>query len=194
MSHAKSMASSPLEANGGVPLDNAGMSGAGMVERSNAKLLNRFYEPLHLLRILNADRGPGEVDLPPDPQSRDFRMIWRRFLDDLSWLCDNKHGGETVSAVAAQELPEDIKFWLVSKRKASFGHLQWVLENLKTIREQSEEKKAAEALRIASESIVFSKDKVKNYARFLKLALAKIKEIRAACDSVGGVALEQHGV
>ena len=72
----------------------------------NAKLMHRFYEPLQLLAMLNADRGSGEVDLPADPQSREFRMIWRRFLDDLSWLCDNKHGGETVSAVAAQSLPD----------------------------------------------------------------------------------------
>ena len=33
--------------------------GVGESSRSNEKLLHRFYEPLHLLCILNADRGPG---------------------------------------------------------------------------------------------------------------------------------------
>ena len=55
--------------------------------------MHHFYEPLQLLTILNADRGPGEVDLPADPRSGEGRMVWRRFPDNLSSLCDDKHGG-----------------------------------------------------------------------------------------------------
>ena len=176
---------------GGVPIDT-GALGFTASARSNAKLLNRFYEPLHLLCMLNADRGPGEVDLPSDPQSRDFRMTWRRFLDDLSWLCDNRHGGETVSAVAGQDLPEGVQFWLVSKHEASFHHLEWVLTELKIARDQASEGVTAVALRIAVESILFSKDKVKNYRKFLKLALSRAKEGRAASENI--VATGEHGL
>lgn len=188
------MATSPLEVDGGVPLNVNSTSVISAIERSNAKLLNRFYEPLHLLRVLNPDRGPGEIDLPPAPHSRDFRMTWRRFLDDLSWLCDNRHGGETVSAVAAQELPEGIKFWLVSKREASFSHLEWVLKELKTARGQTNDDRLEVASRIASESIVFSKDKIKNYARFFKLAFVKVKETRAAFETFEEENPEEYGV
>ena len=88
------------------------------------RLLHRFYEPLVLLRISNVAQSAGEVELPADRRSRNFQLIWRGFLDNLSWLCDNKHGGETVSSVAAQDLPEGNKFWVVSKYDRSLDHLQ----------------------------------------------------------------------
>lgn len=188
----RTMNSYPFQADEGVPLIVTGASGVNAIERSNAKLLNRFYEPLHLLCMLNADRGPGEVDLPSAPQSRGFKMTWRRFLDDLSWLCDNRHGGETVSAVAAQDLPEGIKFWLVSKHEASLHHLEWVLTELKTAREQTDEGAIDVAARISVSSILFSKDKVKNYRKFLKSALTKAKEIRATPENAEAVA--EHGL
>lgn len=150
-------------------------SGESVAERANAKLLNRFYEPLHLLGVLNADRGPGEVDLPSSPQSRGFRVTLRRSLDDLAWLCDNKHGGEAVSAVAAQDLPEGVKFWLVSKYEASYRHLQWVLSELSTARDSNDEEVQVKLQRIAERSIAFSRDKVKRYKKGLKLALTKAK-------------------
>ncbi|KAK3047167.1 hypothetical protein LTR09_011369 [Extremus antarcticus] len=145
-------------------------------ERANAKLLNRFYEPLHLLAVLNADRGPGEVDLPSAPQSREFRLTLRRSLDDLAWLCDHRHGGETVSAVAVQDLPEGPKFWLVSKHEASFEHLKWVLRELSAVGHSNDEEVKLATRRIAEQSITLSKDKVRRYKKALKLALAKVKE------------------
>jgi hypothetical protein len=140
-----------------------------------AKLMHRFYEPLQLLSILNADRGPGEVDLPTAPQSSDFRMSWRRFLDDLSWLCDNRHGGETVSAVAAQSLSEGNKIWLVTKHEQSFDHLEWVVTKLKTANGSTDEEVSMLGLAIAEKSILFSRDKIKNYLRFLKVAYNKAR-------------------
>ena len=139
----------------------------------NAKLMHRFYEPLQLLVILNADRGSGEVDLPADPQSREARMIWRRFLDDLSWLCDNKHGGETVSAVAAQSSSEGNVFWLASRFEQSFDHLKWVLTELKAVTDGEALSTIGSA--IAERSILFSKDKIKNYLRFLNSAYKKAR-------------------
>ena len=152
--------------------------GDGIIHLSipNAKLMHRFYEPLQLLAILNADRGSGEVDLPADPQSREARMIWRRFLDDMSWLCDNKHGGETVSAVAAQSLSEGTKFWLASRYERSFDHLKWVLTKLKAIGGSTDEAALGIGLAIAEKSILFSKDKVKNYLKFLKVAYSKARD------------------
>ena len=161
--------------------------------RSNTKLLQRFYEPLHLLCILNADRGPGEVDLPPAPRSRDFKMTWRRFLDDLLWLCDNRHGGETVSAVAAQSLPEGNKFWLVSNHEASRHHLEWVLTKLTAVQGETNEGMSAVASCIAAESIFFSRDKVNNYAKHLKLALGKAKKMRPTPENIGSVDGDEYG-
>lgn len=153
-------------------------------ERANSKLLNRFYEPLHLLAVLNADRGPGEADLPSAPQSREFKLTLRRTLDDLAWLCDHKHGGETVSAIAAEDLPEGVQFWLVSKLEASFNHLQWVLGELSAAREDNDLNVKTVIQRITDRSVTLSKDKVKRYKRALKLALAKAKEVETNSESI----------
>ena len=159
----------------------------------NAKLMHRFYEPLQLLVILNADRGSGEVDLPANPRSRETRMIWRRFLDDVSWLCDNKHGGETVSAVAAQSLSDGNKFWLVSKSERSFDHLSWVLTELKAVDGSTDEEVLVIGMAIAEKSVLFSKDKVKNYLKFLKIAYRKARDDLTTRMETQPIDLTQYG-
>ena len=139
------------------------------------RLLYRFYEPLVLLRILNAARGAGEVELPVDPGSRSFQLIWRSFLDNLSWLCDNTHGGETVSSVPAQELPEGNTFWLVSRYGQSLSLLQWVLGELQAVRGRPDSERIDFEGRIAVKSIYFSKDKINTYARFLRINFWKAR-------------------
>jgi hypothetical protein len=160
---------------------------------ANAKLMHRFYEPLQLLSILNKDRGSGEVDLPTEPQSSEARMIWRRFLDNLSWLCDNKHGGETVSAVAAQSLSEGTKFWLVSKFERSFDHLKWVLFELQTVDGKTDEEASRIGLEIAEKSILFSEDKIDNYLRFLKIAYRKARGELATRTRTQPIDLAEYG-
>ena len=159
----------------------------------NAKLMHRFYEPLQLLAILNVDRGPGEVDLPADQRSGEARMAMRRFLDDLSWLCDNKHGGETVSAVAAQSSSEGNIFWLVSRYEQSFDHLKWVLTELKAVPGSTDEEVFVIGMAIAEKSILFSKNKVKNYLRSLKLAYHKARDETAKRTDTYPVDLPQYG-
>ena len=159
----------------------------------NAKLMHRFYEPLQLLSILNADRGSGEVDLPASPQSREIRMIWRRFLDDLSWLCDNKHGGETVSAVAAQTLSEGNEFWLATKFERSFDHFKWVLTELKAVHGSTGKATTMVGRELAEKSILFSKDKVNNYLKFLKFAYSKARDESAARIETQPIDLSEYG-
>ena len=139
------------------------------------RLLYRFYEPLVLLRILNAAHGAGEVELPVDPGSRSFQLIWRSFLDNLSWLCDNTHGGETVSSVPAQELPEGNTFWLVSRYGQSLSLLQWVLGELQAVRGRPDSERIDFEGRIAVKSVYFSKDKINTYARFLRINFWKAR-------------------
>ncbi|KAK5708505.1 hypothetical protein LTR17_020636 [Elasticomyces elasticus] len=133
------------------------------------RLLHRFYEPLVLLRILNAARGAGEVELPADTRSQTFDLRWRSFVDDLAWLSDDMHGGQSVSAVAAQSLPEGNIFWLVARSARSFEHLQRVLAELKAVPDRLTPEIVSVAEQLAKESIAFCKDKIKSYARFLSI-------------------------
>ncbi|KAK0263116.1 hypothetical protein LTR35_017615 [Friedmanniomyces endolithicus] len=139
------------------------------------RLLHRFYEPLVLLRILNAGRGAGEVELPPDTRSQTFDLRWRSFLDDLAWLADDMHGGPSVSAVAAQSLPRGNIFWLVTRSARSVEHLQRILAELKSVPDRPTPEIISVAEQLAKESITFSKDKIKHYARLLSINIRKAR-------------------
>lgn len=44
----------------------------------------------------------------------DHNRPWRRYLDELSYVCDFKKSGESISAVAAERDLEKNNFWLVT--------------------------------------------------------------------------------
>lgn len=131
------------------------------------RLRHRFYEPLILLWILNSARGPTPVQPTVGHTSREFPSSLREFLDSLAWLCDHKHGGMSVCAVAAEALPVGTRFWFASKQVKGRDHLQWILETLGKMDETPESDGAQVEESIARTSIAFCKDKIKNYRRNL---------------------------
>ena len=62
----RSMSSLHLQANNTIGQGNIDERRVREGGRPNARLLHRFYEPMHLLCILNPDRGPREVSLELD--------------------------------------------------------------------------------------------------------------------------------
>ncbi len=70
---------------------------------ANGKLLRRFYEPLVLLRVLDPTRGAHRPDLITDRGLDEKSKLWRNYVDQLSFVCDSDKGGDTVTAVAAQQ-------------------------------------------------------------------------------------------
>src|SRR5947207_9224995 len=88
-------------------------SGRPRMDRTE-RLLHRFYEPLVLLRVLDPTRGVQNTNRGPDSTFDTLQDLRRKFLDQLSWTCDYKHGGDTVSAIAAEETPQGTRFWLAA--------------------------------------------------------------------------------
>jgi hypothetical protein len=135
------------------------------------RLLHRFYEPLVLLGVLDPTRGAQNAKPFPDSKSDTSQDLLRKFLDQLSWTCDYKRGGESVSAIAAEANPEGTVFWLAANTDSKgkvLSHLKWILEQLDKSFDASDQEKEELENRITTKCIEFSKEKVKHYSRQLK--------------------------
>jgi hypothetical protein len=156
----------------------------------DVRLLHRFYEPLVLLKILDPTRGAQIYSPALDAVSGDANHLWRKFLDQLSWICDFKHGGDTVSAVAAEASPSGPIFWLAANTNPAaktLPHLVWILEQLENSYNASPQEMEELDERIIAQCIKFSKDKVKNYSRSLCMCVRKATEILAEKSNHSGL-------
>ena len=146
------------------------------------RLLQRFYEPLVLLRVLDPTRGVQNTNMVSDSRSDNSQDLRRKFLDQLSWTCDYKHGGDTVSAIAAEANPQGTIFWLAANtnpKQKALPHLNWILRQLEDSPSMSEQETEELENKITARCIEFSKDKVKNYRRKLCHFIRKCVEILA---------------
>lgn len=168
---------------------NSRRSGRPRFDYSN-KLLHRFYEPLVLLEILDHTRGPQKYFPEPEIVLGDLNNLWRKFLDQLSWICDSKSGGATVSAVAAESKPSGPIFWLAANtnpERWALPHLRWVLQQLVDSHDASPQELDEVEERVRSRCIEFSKEKVKTYARLLCKNVQHVAEILAGTSDSSGL-------
>jgi len=138
--------------------------------KSMNRLLRRFYEPLVLLRVLDPTRGAQKCPPISDPSSDDMSELWHKFLDHLSWVCDYKKGGVTVSAIAAQSTPAGPIFWLAANKNPArkvILHLEWVLVRLESAHDASSQKLEELGREITHQCIEFSRNRVKEYGKRL---------------------------
>jgi hypothetical protein len=134
------------------------------------RLLHRFYEPLVLLRVLDPTRGMQNSHLSQDSKPDTLQDLRRKFLDQLSWTCDYKSGGDTVTAIAAEANPEGTIFWLAANTdptKKVRPHLELILKQLEQSFNASEQETEELELSLTARCIEFSKDRVKYYSRKL---------------------------
>jgi len=77
----------------------------------------RFYEPLVLQHVLGPTRG-DRIQCEPldslDESDLDNWNLRRSFLNHLAYICDFKKGGATVTAIALEQRPAGVVFWIVA--------------------------------------------------------------------------------
>ena len=81
------------------------------------KLMMRFYEPLVLQHVLGPTRGDRIQCEPLDSLDESDLGNWnlrRSFLNHLAYICDFKKGGATVTAIALEQRPAGVVFWVVA--------------------------------------------------------------------------------
>jgi len=85
--------------------------------QATGKLMRRFYEPLILQHVLGPTRG-DHIQCEPldslDESELDNCNLRRSFLNRLAYICDFKKGGATVTAIALEQRPAGVVFWIVA--------------------------------------------------------------------------------
>lgn len=155
--------------------------------------LHCFYEPLVLLRILEPTRGSRKHEMPLESTDESFQIRCHRFLDHLSWLCDYRTGGRTVSSIAVEMTPQGPIYWLAANEspdKKVIDHLERILRQLESLAASSSEEASVVELAIRRQSIQFSREKVKHYLRQLGKAVDHAKcKMDNHMSAKGGTAL-----
>lgn len=77
------------------------------------KLQRRFYEPLILLRALTQACMHNNIPRIPDPRAGELSYspeeLFKDFINKLCQICDNKPGGDTVTAISALGYPDRVQ-------------------------------------------------------------------------------------
>jgi hypothetical protein len=144
----------------------------------NGKLLRRFYEPLVLLKVLDPTRGAHRPDLITERGLDGKSKLWRDYLDQLSFICDFDKGGDTVTAVAAQQTNQAPIYWLASNsnsREKARDHLIWIFACLDRLYASSPISTAQLQDEITARCIDLSSDRIKTYLTCLLQAIRKVK-------------------
>ncbi|EAA62201.1 hypothetical protein AN5251.2 [Aspergillus nidulans FGSC A4] len=75
------------------------------------RLLARFYESLFFLTSLGRTQG----EHTPEPPVLDIHQeCRRRFLKNLSYICDFRKGGQACTAIAVEDRVDCYRFWVAS--------------------------------------------------------------------------------
>lgn len=139
------------------------------------RLRHRFYEPLCMLWILNPSTGHGFTESPYLAiQAHDGRHVgqWRSFLDALSWFGDHKHGGASVSAVAAEMKETGVNYWICGRFEASAANICRVLAECALVSQHEDDGIFPATLqRVIATGIWFSRERVKSYQKDLSTHL-----------------------
>jgi hypothetical protein len=151
------------------------------------RLLHRFYEPLGLLSALGKARGENtDKTLPSFEQidSLSAQDLRRQFLYELAFLCDHKKGGDTVTAIALGQTPQDYVFWVAANecpQELIVPFLEKLLIILKeTHGERDGQPSTEEIFRL---SVTFAHARIKTYAGSLLSDLHKLREFPACRDA-----------
>ncbi|KAB8071220.1 hypothetical protein BDV29DRAFT_193454 [Aspergillus leporis] len=131
-----------------------------LVINSYHRILSRFYDPLFLLKVLGQTRGD---DAPSNDRIQQLEQTQlRRFLQNLSYICDFDKGGISCTAIGPEGSTTFYKFWVTSNTVNGriIDFLNTVLSTLQVVSSsplsESKSKKAGfveSCIRFAAETI-----------------------------------------
>lgn len=145
----------------------------------NPKLQKRFYEAVILLNVLSRSQGDhiDEDPLGPAAEPSDLvnsREIRRNFLKQLSYICDSEKGGDTTTAIGAEQTPQGVILWIASN-KCSLIHDKKVKKYLDDIllrlRHLQKDRENDVEQYIVSNSVKFCSKRLIGYQNLLKTPL-----------------------
>ena len=117
--------------------------------------------------------------MPFESTDESIQSCCHRFLDNLSWLCDYRTGGRTVSSIGIEDTPQGPIYWLAANERPNekvIVHLERILKQLESLKSSQKAPSLLE-LAIRQQSVQFSREKVKHYIRQLGKAVNDAKRI-----------------
>ena len=134
----------------------------------NAKLWNRFYEPLVLLLAYGKSQGK-HVKFNDASSEREldgsYEALHKRFLDELAYVCDFSPSGDTVAAVAIQDGPQPT-YWVAANTSQGSKVKPFLSDTLHLIAqvyEASEELVVKLERQISDRAISFATQRLRRY-------------------------------
>ncbi|KAF8859182.1 hypothetical protein BDZ45DRAFT_725469 [Acephala macrosclerotiorum] len=150
----------------------------------NAKLANRFYEPIVLLKVLNTtcDKKPSNAPDPPSDMTQSLEHTFQWFVNTLAQLCDSEKGGKTVTAFTVLQHPDHIEYRFTSNQRDTEEFIRAqnftssILHILGSMQRHEKQSVISDILR---RSLSFSRSGVTVEVRILK---ARAEECISACN------------
>jgi hypothetical protein len=132
-----------------------------------------------LLHTLDPIRG-AHLQRPTLDRARSSEYgngeLRRTFVDKLAYICDYAKGGDSVTAIALQRLPETVVFVVAANnnvRPRVTGLLHSILSQLKDCSALTPEQSVQLRDIIGAQCIDLSKSRVETYRRFLREPLRR---------------------
>jgi hypothetical protein len=160
----------------------------------NPKLQNRFYEAIVLLNLLSKSQGDHIDEDPTGVTAEPSDLVGscgirRNFLKQLAYICDSEKGGDTTTAIGAEQTPEGLVLWIASNRCSSL-HAQRVKNYLDDIllrlRHLQKDRENDVEQYIVSKSAKFCSQRLTDYRKLLETPLNEcIKHLEGQSSAHG---------
>lgn len=149
----------------------------------NAKLANRFYEPIVLLKVLNAtcDQKLSNALDPSSDMTQSAEHTFQWFANTLAQLCDSDKGGKTVTAFTVLQYPDCIEYRFASNQRDTKDLIRaqkFTSSILHILGNMQGHEKHRVISNILRRSLTFSRSRVTVEVRTLK---ARAEECISAC-------------
>lgn len=138
----------------------------------------QFYKVLVLLNTITSSIENAKT----------YRSEWQQFLDGISWLCDEKPGGKTVTSIAVSQAVQNSIFWVACNARSNderIAYLRDIFQDLRRLSEPSPPTPESIGTTIANKSIKRSFRRVTNYLGRLKVRLEEIESLCPVSKDIG---------
>lgn len=166
-------------------------------------LREQFYRCLLVQHILQHVRRHVRQTWKPQRSRGDAarysfkrtRTTWHKFLDSLSFLCDHRQGGETVTAIVVEKpslVGSSAIFWIAMNKHSreslasvsAYSHLAQLMRNLEQIVRHGRSIKATADVLFQS-TVEKARHRVNNHRRKLQSLITSAKDRESAPSGSG---------
>lgn len=92
----------------------AGLGKSYIFSQDPASISSDLYDSLFLQSLLQHGSGSDARGAQSLSTSIDTRSRWHHFLDDLCFLCDSQHAGQSVVSIGVEQATGGVTFWITT--------------------------------------------------------------------------------